>query len=196
MNAQSQHQPEELDSLLEELRKQLLEACTHFDIWLELWPTEDKVGILNAYKGFFLPTRKAHLDQWVIKVSNIVSNDAKAPSFYRVLRMLDRNASLAPGVDVGALRTRLKSQEKVLKAIEQYRNKRAAHWDTTVAQPLDPVLVGDSRRLLEELEKIFNEVHYAHTRSQRWAFKLVQHGDTSLLLDNLRVAKRQTGTIA
>ena len=196
MNAQNKDQLEEFDSLLEDLRKQLLDACTHFDIWLELWPTEDKVHVINAYKGFFVPTREAHRNQWFIKVCNVVSNDRRAPSFYRVINMLHKNARLAPGVDLRALRTRVNSQKKLLEAINDYRNKRAAHWDTTVAQPLDPVLVGDSRRLLEELGKIFNEVHYAHTRSQRWAFKLVQHGDTSLLLDNLRVAKRQTGTIA
>ena len=56
---------DEFKSLLNAVRLQLLDAQMHFDIWEELWPTQEKVDIINAYKGFFLPTRDAHLDRFL-----------------------------------------------------------------------------------------------------------------------------------
>lgn len=176
----------EFKLLLDEVRKQLLDGQIHFDIWEQLWPTEENVHVLNAFRGFFLPTRNAHLDRFFIKVSNVVSNRATSPSFYRLLNMLSVAPSLAPGIDIRALRSRLKKQKGLLERIRRYRNKRAAHWDMDVSEPLGPVQLGESRQMLRELEELFNEINRAHTIRQVWIFQPVERNDTRRLLSSLR----------
>jgi len=98
----------EFKLLLGEVRKQLIDAQSHFDIWEQLWPTEENVRVINTFRGFFMPTRNAHLDRFFIKVSNVVSNRRTSPSFYRLLTMLSVAPSLAPGINIRSLRSRLK----------------------------------------------------------------------------------------
>ena len=92
---------------------------------------------------------------------------------------------LAPGLDVQSLRRRLKSHKKALNAIEQYRNTKAAHWDIETSAQQKPILLGDSKRMLEELQDIFNEISRAHSR-QVWSFKTSQHGNATALLNALK----------
>ena len=176
-------QTTEFKSLLTEVKKQLLDAQMHFDIWEQIWPTEQNVEVINSYKGFFLPTRDAHLDRFFIKTSNVVDNHKNSPSIYRLLNMVGSCIDLAPGIDMHSIRGRLNKQKDLLRRIRQYRNRRAAHWDM-VSKP-DPVFVGESRQLLIELESIFNEIHAAHNKNV-WSFKPQQYHDTERLLDELR----------
>ena len=131
MTRQNDQEIGEFKSLLEELRKQLLDASMYFDIWEQIWPTEQAVDVINRYKGFFQPVRKALFDQFSIKICNVTGNDRRLPSFYIVFKMLDTNHSLAPGLDVQSLRRRLRKHRTVLLAIDSYRNTKAAHWDVT-----------------------------------------------------------------
>ena len=41
-----------LDDLLENVRKHLLGAQSHLDIWSNLEPPEDRVEVANVYRGF------------------------------------------------------------------------------------------------------------------------------------------------
>ncbi len=189
MNVDDEAQTKEFRSLLEELRKQLLDASMYFDIGEQIWPTAQVVDVINRYKGFFQPTRKALFDQFSIKISNVISNDRRLPSFHKIFKMLDTNPSLASKIDVQSLRERLKQHRAVLTAINDYRNTKAAHWDTTnhVAERR-PVLFGDSRRMLKELQGIFNEICGAAT-NRVWSFKVNQHGDATTLLNHLNELK-------
>ena len=184
MNKKSEQQ-NDLKNLLEELRKQLLEASIHFDIWESLWPTEQAVDVINRFKGFFLPTRNAHIDRFYIKVCNIVSSKSSQPSFYRVFRILSKDENLVYGLDVRLLKKRINTYKKTLDAIEQHRNKRSAHWDTDVSAQRKPILFGDCKRMLKELQDIFNEISRAVTKNV-WSFKPIQHGDTSILMSELK----------
>src|SRR4030042_1467725 len=184
MAVEDKVQIKEFRSFLEELRKQLLDASICFNIWEQLWPTAQVVDVINRYKGFFLHTRKALLDQFFVKVCNIVSNDRRSPSFYKVFKMLDTSPSLAPCIDVRALRKRLRKHRTVLTAIDNYRNTRAAHWDIDLAVEKKPVLYGDSKKMLKELQDMFNEISRASTKNV-WSFKVSQHGDTTALLNHL-----------
>ena len=130
MDKQNEQETAELKSLLEELRRQLLEASMHFDIWVGLYPTAQVVDVINRYKGFFLPTTKAHFDQFCVRISNIISSDYRAPSLYKVFKILD------------------------------------------------------AKRLLKELQEMFNEISGASTNNV-WSFKVSQHGDTTALLNHL-----------
>ena len=127
-----ENEKEEFEYVSDILRKQLLAASVHSYIGGKLWPTEEVVAIINRYKGFFQPTRSAHLDSLSVRVSDILSNKATAPSFYRILNMIGRNPNLAPDIDVHEIKKRLRKHKKTSEAIKDYRDKRVAHWDTSV----------------------------------------------------------------
>jgi hypothetical protein len=184
MNIADKIQTKEFRSLLEELRKQLLDASTYFDVLEQIWPTAQVVDVINRYKGFFQPTRKALFDQFSIKVCNVVSNDLRSPSFHKVFKMLDTDPSLAPGVDVHLLSKRLKQHRAILTAIDHHRNTKAAHWDACRVASRKPVLYGESKRMLKELQEMFNEICGAATKN-RWSFKVSQHDNTIALLNHL-----------
>ena len=174
---------DDFESLIEEVRKQLLAAQTHFDIWEALYfRSEDVAAVLDMYKGFFVPTIDAHVTVFFIKALNVVDSDKRAPSFHRVFRMIERDSTLAPGLSLEALLHRLEKQQDTLDRLKSVRNKRAAHWDTK-SEP-DTVLVEESRTLLQELQSIFNDIHNAHAGSM-WRFKLLDDhhtGDVVLAL--------------
>ncbi|MBI2851812.1 MAG: hypothetical protein HYX84_01735 [Chloroflexi bacterium] len=177
----------EVKFLLEELRKQLLAACIHFEIWEQTFPTQTVVETLNWYRGFFLPTREAHLDRFIIKVSIVVENDRRAPSFYRLFGLLRNCPALVPSVN--ALSRRLRKHRKVLAAIKEYRDARAAHWNAESNRregaQRKPVLFGESRRMLKELQSMFNEISVAHSGSV-WVFEHITRNYTTSLLDALK----------
>ena len=184
MNIDDEVQTKGFRSLLEELRKQLLDAAIYFEAWEQIWPTAQVVDVINRYKGFFQPTRKALFDQFSIKICNVISNDRRSPSFHKVFKMLDTYPNLAPNIDVQSLRRRLKQHRAVLTAIDDYRNTKAAHWDVQLTVKKKPVLYGDTRKMLEELEDMFNEISGAATNNF-WSFKPIPHGDTVALLNHL-----------
>jgi len=179
------NEKEEFEYVLEILRQQLLDANCHFYIWEQLWPTEKVVDMINRYKGFFQPSRAAHLESLVIKVSNIVSNEADAPSFYRILKMVGINSKLAPDINVREVKKRIQRHKKTLEAIKNFRNTRVAHWDTSIEKLEKPVLFGDTKGMLKELADIFNEISASHSKNE-WSFRYSEQGDVISLLDGLQ----------
>ena len=188
---------EEFENVFEILRKQLLNASVNFYIWEQLFPTEKVIDIINRYIGFFQPTREAHLDGLIIKVSEILSDRHNAASFYHILNMIGRNPNLAPDINVHEIRKRLRNHKEVVKAIKDYRNKRVAHWDTTgvkerivpkyagIKRLGKPVFFGETKQMLIELQAIYNKISASHSRETH-AFRYGQQGDTISLLEALR----------
>jgi hypothetical protein len=127
MNEQREQHIFEFEYRLEELRKQILEASIHFDIWEDLWPTKEKLNVINRYIGFFQPSRIAHREGFIILISNIFSTKLKASSFYNILRMLKTNKKLAPGIDISSFSKKLKQHRKTKDVIIEFRNKVTAH---------------------------------------------------------------------
>jgi len=175
---------EEFKYILEELRKQLLDADKYFDIFEQIWPTPEAVDTINRYRGFFIPIRQALFDQFTIKICNVTSNDRRLPGFYKIFKTLILESSLAPKIDVGSLRKRLKQHKLILDAINDYRNTKAAHWDIEMKGGNKPILYGQTRKMLEELENMFNEISSAVLK-KTWSFKYVQHLDTTSLIRHL-----------
>ena len=92
---------------------------------------------------------------------------------------------MAKSIDIKSLRQRIKKQNNLIRRINNFRKKRAAHWDTE-ANVLDSVHVGEIRSLLRELEEdIFNKMSGVYNGTV-WSFKALQHGDTVRLLDKLK----------
>lgn len=176
---------EEFENIFAILQKLLLGASVNLYIWEQLWPTEKVVGTINQYKGFFQPTRAAHVDGLVLKVSVVLSNDSNAPSFYRILNMIGANSNLAPDIDGREIKKRLRKHKEVLEAISDYRNKRVAHWDTSVEKLDKRVLLGPAKKMLEELKGISNQISASHS-GQIHAFRYLEQGDTNRFLEALK----------
>lgn len=183
-NAESEK--EEFEYVLDVLRQQLVDASSYFYIFEQLWPTEKVVDVIRRHKGFFQPTRAAHLASVTIKVREIVSNKADAPSFYRILKMVERNPSFAQDVNVREIKRRIKKHRKTLEAIKDYCNKRVAHWVTSVEDDdVKKPLLLDTKRMLKEFGDIFNEISRSHSQRE-WSFKYMQHKDVITLIDGLK----------
>ena len=177
--------------MFEVLRKLLLDAHSHFYIFEQTWPTKKVVEIISYYKGFFVPTRSAHLDRLINKVSEICSNKPSAPSFYRILNMIGSNPNLSPDIDAHEIKKRLRIHKKALVEMKYYRDKRAAHWDTSVEnEAVGKPLLMDTKLMLKELETIFNKISSSHSKSV-WSFRYTQQKDINSLLDALKEKRAQ-----
>ena len=181
--------------LLDELRKQILEANIHFGICEDLWPTQQRVKTINRYRGYFIPARSAHFNQFTIKISEIFSNRLTAPSLYNIFKMLKINPTLAPGIEVPRMAKKLRQHKKTKEAIIEYRNRSAAHYDVTMrligeistnkeSVKRKPILFGDTTNMLNDIQEIFNDISGAHSRNL-WSFKPLEHNHTNYILDEL-----------
>ena len=174
----------EFDRLLELLRQRLLDAKTHFDIWEALQnPSKEFADAVNLYRGFFVPTIGAHITSFFVRLAGTIDRDRRAASFYRVIEIVARNPSLAPGLNVAAFRANLESREEVFERIRTVRHRRAAHWDTD-DEP-DDVTVQESRQVLTDLASIFNGIYKCVKPGETWMFEYVQASDTNGVLDAL-----------
>jgi hypothetical protein len=184
MNTQYEPQCAKCKHNLEELAKQLLDASIYFDIWEKIWPTPQIVDTINEYRGFFLPASQAILDQFFIKICNVLSNDQRAPSFYKVFKILDENLNLVPTINVKSLRIRLKQHNKTIIKINNYRKTRAAHWDIDATVEKMPVLYGEVKKMLKELQDVYNEILGGFEKGEQ-SFELVENFNTTGLLNVL-----------
>jgi hypothetical protein len=180
---------------LEKLRKQILAASIHFDICIDLWPTEERVNVINRYRGYFIPARSAHFNQFAIIIHEIFSNRENAPSFYNVFKMIRLNPNLTPGLELRLLGMRLRQHNKTKDAIMEYRNGTAAHSYVlldTEEKALEknekperkPIIFGETRKLIKEMQEIFNMISRAHSHNL-WSFEPLEHNDTKHILDTL-----------
>jgi hypothetical protein len=184
----NKYEKTEFLALLEEVRKQLLDASTIFDIWVQLWPTEQIITTINQYKGFFQPIRKVLFEQFSIKMCNVISTDTRLPSFQKIFKILDTQPDFTPTLNVRTLRKHLRQNNKIITAIEKYRNTKAAHWDLTpqkAEQP--PILFGECKHLLVVLQNIYNEIYGDITKGE-WSFEYVEHNEASNVLLHLSEA--------
>lgn len=142
-----------------------------------------------------MPTRNAHINCFDIKICNVLSKKASQPSFYNVFSLINKNTNLIPGLDVRSLKMRLKRHNKTLSTIAEYRNKKVAHWDMVIRVQRKPILFGDCKRMLGDLQDVFNEISGAAYKNV-WSFKPIQHGDVNALLNHLTelrpIHKQQT----
>jgi len=181
--------------LLDKVRKQILAANIHFNICIELWPTKERVNVINRYRGYFIPARSAHFNQFAIIIHEIFSTRANAPSFYNVFKMIRIKPKLTPAIKLRLLERRLKQYNKIKDAIMDYRNKTAAH--SYVVLGVDgrllvnqeklkrkPIVFGDTKKLLEEMRDLFNTISRAHSKDI-WSFEPLEHDHTKYMLDKL-----------
>lgn len=170
---------------LEWLKDCLLRAQLHLDIAWWLWSPEDSslVKALEVYRGFFIPTRLSHIDCFAIKIAiAIEQKDRRQPSIYFILKAIQKNPSLASGIDVASLRDKVDSIGAAIGHVEAFRKQRAAHLDMNTMGRVEPSFTWDeAREALDVLKAVFNEVYKAVTGAIQ-SFTVVEHKHTEYVL--------------
>ena len=185
--------PDRLTKWRQALANELIEAHTHFYIWEQLWPTEEAVPALNRFRVFFKMTRNAHVEQFILHVAKVTEHRKDSINLWRLLDAVEQHPNIVPRIstpEVRQQRAHLEADKDILRSIRTHRNKRIAHVDEHNSWPDSPiwqdnrVLFGSAKKLLQDLEDIFNTLSIAHD-GQSWSFKPVGADDTSRLLKDL-----------
>jgi len=176
----------EFDRLLDAHRQQLLDATYNFYLWKSLENRDEgRARVLNAYRGFFKPAIDALRTQFVINLVNLIGTDPRLPNVYRLLNIAEADSNLAPNLDVGKVRSRLKGLKKTRDKLKNYRDKRVAHWDTEVEPDAIPT-IGEVEGLLAELEPIFHEINLARNPGRHWSMSYSEKAHVETLLTTLQ----------
>ena len=159
---------QEFSRQLEALQSQIFDAILSREVYMALWPTEEAVGILNRYKGFFVPVRKSLHATMIMGFAKIFDSDKRTMSLRNLLRVAKENtADLVPYLeisDIERMTHKLSQHDAVLEKIKRLRDQHLAHLDAK-PDPSLPLLIGDLDKLVENLEEVFNKFSQGHNRS-------------------------------
>ncbi len=171
--------PEEFVSRRDQLCSLLLRAKCYYVITLELWPTPERVDILNRFLGFFGLVRQAVIDAAFLSYAKAYDSDSRTASICVLLDAAKATPSiLAPNATDGeldALETLVRSNDRILGNLRRLRNQRLAHMDASPSGDMS-LEKGKLDRLVEDTECAFNALSRMHDRST--TLFLMQVGDT------------------
>lgn len=175
------------------IAEELIRAHSYYQIWKQLWPTEEAVQVLNRYRVFFHYTRAAHLQMFFMSIAKITQYGKNPITIWRLFSEIEEYPDLTPrlsGLEIGSLRERLESHNNLLARISVYCNKKVINIDLRDEWPDENVwqdkaiTIKEAETLLQDLESIFNKISSAHD-GQSWSFKMVGIDDTTYLLNEL-----------
>lgn len=194
--------PEEFVSRRDQLRSLLLRAKCYYVITLELWPTPERVDILNRFLGFLGLVRQAVIDAAFLSYAKVYDTDSRTASFRVLLDAAKANAKvLAPNAGDGeldALEALVRRNDQTLENLRRLRNQRLAHIDSNPSGDMS-LEKGKLDRLVEDTEQAYNDLSRMHDRSA--TLFSIQVGDTERhtrqvieTLQNAEDARRRRGT--
>lgn len=168
------------------LASELIAAYTHYHIWEQLWPSQDSISVLNAFRVFFHYTREAHRQMFFLRVAKVMER-RRTINLWRWLDEVEKDTNLTPNLpasDIKQLRAKLEGHKEVLGRIRKYRDKRVAHIDECDMWADSTVTIGEAKILLQDLGSVFNAISVGYDRNS-WSLKPVGLEDTSWLLKKL-----------
>ena len=171
-------------------------------ITLELWPTPERVDILNRFLGFFSLIRQAVIDSALLSYAKVYDHDSRTASIPVLLTAAKTNPNiLAPHSkdgDLAALEALVRKNDRTLGNLRRLRNQRLAHTD---AYPTGDMSLpkGKLDQLVEDTEQAFNELSRIHDRLGTLFDAQVNRTerDTSQIVEGLQKAedvRRRRGT--
>ena len=177
---------------LSAVQEDILAAMLAWEIYLESWPTEAVVLVLNSHIDFFRPVRRSLLDSTIVSLGKVFDNDKRTWSLSNLLNYAEKDpATLVPNLapaDLGELRQKLDQidlADKVEK-IKALRDQRVAHHDRTPI-PKESTTIGDINDLLELVQNIRNQLQHGHDRSRTvtHSYRERARSETAAILDIL-----------
>lgn len=203
MTEQEKELQEELKECIESIWHALIEAKRNLHIWLEIYPTEPIVRILNRYRGFFVPTISAHNQMIFVNLYKVLDKRQDSYHFnclFDLLGKLDK-----PNVDVADCRKRIfEEHSETIKHLQKHRHKLIAHIDKELVpsrkrelkdkiNPEAEVTIGMVKALLKTLEDVLYEISVKTLRN-RLSFKLDRVKDPEqiiMIIGAAMAAKRE-----
>ena len=125
------------DEKLRLLREQISTAEISLDIWVRLNDRDEELaGALDRFRGFFVPTLLAIQTLFFIKLGIATeAKDRRQPSIIEILRLIEEEPTLAPGLNIAGLRARLSEINDHIRRVHRARDRRFAHFDTNMGPP-------------------------------------------------------------
>lgn len=171
--------PEEFVRRRNQLCSLLLRAKCYYVITLELWPTAERVDLLNRFLGFFGLVRQAVFDAALLSYAKAYDFDSRTASIRVLLDAVKAAPSiLAPNATDGALdalEILVRSNDHMLGNLRRLRNQRLAHTDASPSEDIS-LEKGKLDKLVEDTERAFNDLSRLHDGSG--TLFLVQANDT------------------
>lgn len=194
--------PEEFVSRRDQLRSLLLRAKCYYVITLEVWPTPERVDILNRFLGFFGLVRQAVIDGAFLSYAKAYDTDSRTASIRVLLKAAQANPRvLAPNAADGELDTLealICRNDQTLGNLRRLRDQRLAHIDSSPSGDMS-LEKGRLDRLVEDTERAFNDLSRMHDGSG--TLFVMQVSDTERhtrqvieTLQNAEDARRRRGT--
>ena len=169
---------------------------------MELWPTPERVDILNRFLGFLGLVLQAVIDATFLSYAKAYDTDSRTASI-RVLidaakanpRVLTPNAGDG---EIDVLDTLIRHNSQMLDNLRRLRNQRLAHIDADPSGDMS-LNKGELDRLVEDTERAFNDLSRMHSNSG--TLFLMQVNDTKRhtlqvieTLQNAEDTRHQRGT--
>jgi hypothetical protein len=183
---------------LEQLREVIARGSAYWAVSKKLryheegkvsWSLEEQNKIFGEFQGFLTPVALAVLDMAFLELNKVFDADPRTASLLNLLRAARQDAGLVSGrtaEDVGAVSSQLRQSERILKVLKRRRDQQLAHVDANPA-PVDPLLVKEFDRLLEDVRSAFSwlsTAHYGRPVSWEWLIPEVE-ADTSRVMGAL-----------
>jgi hypothetical protein len=183
---------------LEQLREVIARGSAYWAVSKKLryheegkvsWSLEEQNKIFGEFQGFLTPVALAVLDMAFLELNKVFDADPRTASLLNLLRAARQDASLVSGrtpEDVGAVSSQLRQSERTLKVLKRRRDQQLAHVDANPA-PVDPLLVKEFDRLIEDVRSAFiwlSTAHYGRPVSWEWLIPEVE-ADTSRVMGAL-----------
>lgn len=181
----------ELEECIESIYDTILEAKYNFHIWLEIFPIEAIVHILNRYRGFFIPTIMAHRKMLFVNLYKVLDYRKDSYHFKYLFNLLDElNDAM---IDVEECRKQIfDNHATTIKHLKRFRHKLVSHIDKELVSSkkrglkdqIDPeirVTIGKAKALLETLEGVINDISVKILR-RHLSFKLDRAKDPEQII--------------
>ena len=185
--------PERFRRLRGAIANELVNAHSYYQVWKQLWPTEEVVHILNEYRVFFQCTRASLLQMFFMSIGKITQRGRNSTSIWRIFSEIEKYPNLTPQLsrsEIRILRKRLESHKNLLARIATYCNRKVIdidfreEWPDKNAQQDIAITIKEAESLLGDLASIFNKISNAHDRNS-WLFETPGIDDTTSLLKAL-----------
>lgn len=171
--------PKDFASRRDQLRSLLQRAKCYYVIVLELWPTPERVDILNRFIGFFRLVQWAVLDAAFLSYAKAYDTDSRTASIRVLLDAAKANPSIlaahAADGELNTLEALVGRNDNTLKNLRRLRNKRLAHIN---AYPSGDMSAEKRKfdQLVEDTERVFNDLSRMHDGSS--TLFILQASDT------------------
>ena len=167
MAEQDEKQGKALEECIESIYDTILEAKYNFHVWLELYPVEAIVHILNRYRGFFIPTIMAHRKMFFVNLYKVLDHRSDSYHFNCLFDLLEKDD--LNKIDIEDYRKQIfEGHAETIKHLRKYRHKLVSHIDKefvalkrSPATKIDPeidVTIGGAKALLKTLENTINGI--------------------------------------